>query len=123
MKNNHTNPLKIGIFLTSVPGYSETFFRNKIKGLQAQGFEVILFVNSQGDTIDFPCEVVVAPDFRGKLLKTVSNGVLTFFKVLFSTPKRSLRLYLFDKADDVPFNRRFKNLILNQFFLSYDLDW
>ena len=34
--------MKIGLVLSSPPGYSETFFRSKIKGLQANGYEVVL---------------------------------------------------------------------------------
>ncbi|MEM5564579.1 glycosyltransferase family 4 protein [Psychroserpens sp. AS72] len=123
MQKKPINKLRIGLVLTSVPGYSETFFRNKIKGLQSQGFEVILFVNNRGVAIDFPCKVVVAPNFGGNLFKTMFNGIVTIFKIVFLTPKRSLRLFLLDKADDVSFKRRFKNLILNQFFLPFDLDW
>ena len=39
--------MKIGIVLSSTPAYSETFFNSKIKGLQKNGFEVVLFVNSK----------------------------------------------------------------------------
>ncbi|TXE17103.1 glycosyltransferase family 4 protein [Psychroserpens burtonensis] len=123
MQKKPLNKLKIGLVLNLVPGYSETFFRNKIKGLQSQGFEVLLFVKRVDVTIDFPCKVIVAPEFGLSLLKAVSNGVATIFKILFLTPKRSLRLYRFDKIDNIPLKRRLKNLILNQFFLSYNLDW
>ena len=34
--------MKIGLLLSSPPGYSETFFTSKIKGLQAQGHSVLL---------------------------------------------------------------------------------
>lgn len=115
--------MTIGIVMTSVPGYSETFFRSKIQGLQAQGFEVLLFVDSQRNTIDFPCKVIFAPDLGSNIFKTVFNGMIAFLKVMFFTPKKSLRLYQLDKADGIPFKRRFKNMILNQFFLPYNLDW
>lgn len=35
--------MKIGIVLPDVPTYSETFFRNKIKGLHQEGYEVTIF--------------------------------------------------------------------------------
>ena len=35
--------MKIGIVLSATPGYSETFFRSKIKGLQDNGIDVHLF--------------------------------------------------------------------------------
>ena len=34
--------MRIGIVLSSPPGYSETFFRSKIKGLQEKGHQVLL---------------------------------------------------------------------------------
>jgi colanic acid/amylovoran biosynthesis glycosyltransferase len=37
---------KIGIVLSSTPGYSETFFKSKIKGLQESGYDVTLFVDT-----------------------------------------------------------------------------
>ena len=36
--------MTIGLVLAATPNYSETFFINKIKGLQSNGFKVILFV-------------------------------------------------------------------------------
>src|SRR4030095_8644785 len=37
--------MKIGLVLSRPPGYSESFFRNKISGLINHGFEVELFVD------------------------------------------------------------------------------
>ena len=44
--------MKIGLVLPSVPGYSETFFTNKIKGLKAAGHTVIIFIDS-GDNENY----------------------------------------------------------------------
>ena len=35
----------IGIVLPSLPGYSETFFRSKILGLQEKGIKIIVFTS------------------------------------------------------------------------------
>jgi uncharacterized protein (UPF0218 family) len=46
MESPHTaEKVKIGIVLSNPPGYSETFFVNKIKFLKDAGFEVYLFVD------------------------------------------------------------------------------
>ena len=46
------NKLKhIGLVLPSVPGYSETFFLNKIKGLLKNGFKVSLFVENRKSNV------------------------------------------------------------------------
>ena len=52
--------MKIGIVLSNTPAYSETFFSSKIKGLQKNGFEVILFVAHQNTAFDL-CTVCKAP--------------------------------------------------------------
>ena len=44
--------MRIGIVLSSIPAYSETFFNSKIKGLQKNGFEVFLFINSKDNFFD-----------------------------------------------------------------------
>ncbi len=115
---------KIGLVLSSVPGYSETFFRNKINGLQANGFEVILFVDYLNPSdAGFPCQVVACLDFNSRSLKTVLNSIITFLKAAIFSPKQSFRLYQLDKNDGVPFNRRLKNIVLNQFFFKQSLHW
>ena len=63
--------MKIGIVLPSVPGYSETFFTSKIKGLQANGFEVILFVNNFSSKTALDCTVISSPKFSKNKLKNI----------------------------------------------------
>lgn len=116
--------MKIGLVLSSVPGYSETFFRNKIKGLQDRGFEVLLFVDYLNPSdVDLPCQVIACLDFNNRSLKTVLNSILAFLKAAIFSPKQSFRLYQLDKNDGVPFNRRLKNIVLNQFFFNQSFDW
>ena len=55
--------MKIGLVLSSTPAYSETFFNSKIKGLQKNGFEVVLFVNSKDTHFDL-CTVKEQVQFR-----------------------------------------------------------
>ena len=68
MKNLRSK--KIGLVLPNVPAYSETFFTSKIKGLQKNGFEVILFVGGKPSNSFVLTKVVTAPDFsiRFKLI-------------------------------------------------------
>ena len=114
----------IGIVLSSVPGYSETFFRNKIKGLQHNGFEVILFVDYKAaNTLEFPCEIVVANSFNGGVAKRVMNSLLVIFKMLFFYPNESFKLDKLDKGDGVGLKKRLRNMLLNQFLMTKKLDW
>nr|WP_321223019.1 glycosyltransferase family 4 protein [uncultured Psychroserpens sp.] len=115
---------RIGLVLLSVPGYSETFFRSKIKGLQENGFEVVLFVLYPPKTLEnLPCEVVVSPQFNSGFF---SKSVLIFkalLQVLFVSYFRSKKLYSLDRKDGKGIKACFKNLIFNQFIISKQLDW
>ncbi|WP_033956500.1 glycosyltransferase family 4 protein [Psychroserpens jangbogonensis] len=119
----HNKPT-IGLVLSTVPRYSETFFRNKIIGLQNNGFDVVLFVDyiEEGD-LNFPCSIVAAPDFGGNLLKLFLNSCSSIIKSLFLHPKKSFKLYLLDKRDGLSFKKRMRNLIVNQFLLAKTIDW
>lgn len=114
----------IGIVLSSIPGYSETFFRNKIKGLQENGFKVVLFVDyPNAGHAEFPCTIFSATDFSGHILKVFFKSFFIFLKTVFIYPKRSYNLYLLDRKDGVNFKKRIKRIILNQFLFSQNLDW
>ena len=119
----HKKPT-IGIVLSTVPRYTETFFRNKIKGLQHNGFNVVLFVDyvEEGD-LNFPCTIVASSEFKTNFLKSLFNSFSAIIKSLFLHPKRSIKLYQLDKNDGVLFKMRIRNLIVNEFLLTKKLDW
>ncbi|WP_040251197.1 glycosyltransferase family 4 protein [Psychroserpens mesophilus] len=124
MNKQHSDTKKIGIVLSSVPGYSETFFRNKIKGLQNNGMEVTLFVDeSQTTSHNLPCELIVAPKFNSGFFLKLKNVCIAAIKCCFVNPKQSLKHYKLDKKDGIAFKQRIKNLIFNQYLLGQDLDW
>lgn len=115
---------RIGIVLSDVPGYSETFFRNKIKGLQDNGFEVLLFVDqNQIKNSEFFCDVITAPNFNVNFLTKSIRIVYAIFKALFINTKQSYKLYTLDKQDGISLKKRIKQLILNQFLLKKKLDF
>lgn len=79
--------MKVGLVLASAPGYSETFFYSKIKGLQSSGHEVILFCANNPQ--DFKqCTVVLFPKQYTIGLKQVSMliwvclGLIPYLKTL-----------------------------------------
>lgn len=124
MNKSSNKILTIGIVLSTVPKYSETFFRNKIKGLQERGYNVILFVDyiSPGDT-NFPCKIVAARSFGKGIFIASLNSLIALSKSMLLHPKRSSRLFRLDKKDGVSFKNRLRRVILNQFLLTEDLDW
>jgi colanic acid/amylovoran biosynthesis glycosyltransferase len=115
---------RIGLVLLSVPGYSETFFRSKIKGLLANGFEVGLFVFYPPKAEEvLPCEVFVSPNFNGQFLSKSLSVFKALLQILFVSPFRSKTLFQLDRSDGKSANASFKNLIFNQFIISTQLDW
>ena len=115
---------KIGIVLSSMPGYSETFFRNKIKGLKSNGFDVTLFIEIPYNGVnDLPCEVVYAPEFNSTIFSKLRSSFKAIYRSLIIHPKRSLKLYKLDKKDGFDFKHRLKNLLLNEYLLNKNLDW
>ena len=124
MKRPKSSPLKIGIVLSALPGYSETFFRNKIKGLQKNGVEVTLFVDISSRMVsDLHCKVVFAPNFNTSVFSKVYKSIVAAFKCLLLHPTRSVNHFNLDKKDGVSFKRSIKNLLFNQYLLSQNLDW
>ena len=112
----------IGLVLSAVPGYSETFFRNKIKGLQLAGYQVILFVQTKDSSFDL-CPVRVAPKvYKNNLFLQVINVVTVLLKlVLF--PKRLVRFILLERAANRSWSQLFKNIFNNTHMLRAQVDW
>lgn len=114
----------IGLVLVSVPGYSETFLRHKIDGLQSRGFKVVLFVTERGATTDMlGCKVVYAPNLNQKgwlLLKTYCAIAL---KAIFKNPLRSFKHLYYDTREKIPFLQAMKRTLLNQYLFSEQIDW
>lgn len=116
--------MKIGLVLPSVPAYSETFFRNKIIGLQRHGCEVILFVNSVKKNNDYlNCTIVNAPELSGNILKVGISTLKQVFKAIFFNPKKSYTLYKLNKKDGISITENIKQVLANQFILSHTVDW
>lgn len=115
---------KIGLVLSSPPGYSETFFRNKIRGLQEHGYEVVLFVENL-DQIpdDLNCSIYAAPSFNGGIVLKAMIFFGVLIRSFISHPMRTLRLYHLEKADGVSIKRRLKHIVLNAFILKHHVDW
>ncbi len=116
--------MKIGLVLPAPPGYSETFFRSKIKGLTANGVEVVLFVNSSTRVADLPCIVKAQlPVYQSGLLNTISV-ILTFVKALFSYPKVVSKFIPTERRTGKSWQKVLESLYINHHILSEkQLDW
>ncbi len=113
--------MKIGLVLSAVPGYSETFFRNKIKFLQEAGLEVVLFVDNNTGGFD-ACKI-----YEGFTLNTTKKKKLiillrTVLRLMLNL-KVSLKLWNLNNADGFPKNKNLKSIIGSAHILGKNLDW
>lgn len=112
--------MTIGLVLSNPPGYSETFFRSKIKGLQEHGMKVILLSRSSGD-FDL-CPVKVQP----KVSRNPILQGLYFMKVYLSLLPhlKSVRRYIkLEWEEGTAWGSLFKKIYLNAHILKTKVDW
>jgi glycosyltransferase involved in cell wall biosynthesis len=112
--------MKIGLVLPSVPGYSETFFRNKIKGLIDSGFEVTLFVVDDRSKEKIPCKIVAFPNYY--IHNKTGVFLNSLLKIIFNSNK-AIRLYNSGKKDGLSAKKSVRMVFLNSHFLDQKLDW
>lgn len=115
--------LKIGIVLPAVPGYSETFFRSKIRGLQANGHEVILFVRNGDRKVDIDCRVVVAPRLSGNPIQRLVRTLGAIAKVKIKAFGPTLRFWKWERRSGSSMVQATRRLAINAHILPYKLDW
>jgi colanic acid/amylovoran biosynthesis glycosyltransferase len=113
--------MKIGLVLSSTPGYSETFFSSKIKGLQKQGIEVVLFTQQVEEQFNL-CPVITAPKVYKNIVFQVFSMAVNLLSLLpyFNTVKRFVKL---EKSQNKSLLEIIKLVYLNKHILTYKLDW
>ncbi|WP_178988993.1 glycosyltransferase family 4 protein [Winogradskyella schleiferi] len=113
--------MKIGLVLSSTPGYSETFFTSKIKGLLENGFSVVLITQTAQTDFEL-CPVVKAPkNYKNSFFQVISVA-LVFLKLLFHF--RALSRYIkLEQQEHTSVGRIFKKIYLNSHLLSQKVDW
>ncbi|WP_396182955.1 glycosyltransferase family 4 protein [Flavobacterium sp.] len=119
MKNLRSK--KIGLVLPNVPAYSETFFTSMIKGLQKNGFEVILFVGGKPSNSFVLTKVVSAPDFSVRLKLIVE--MLIIIRTLLSNLKKAICLFSLSRKDGATALDSIRIVLINNHFLPYKLEW
>src|SRR5690554_6147298 len=108
--------MKIAFVLSKPPGYSETFLRSKIQGLQNNGMEVTLYCQSAKDDFDL-CPVVLGPKVSKNPILQLIYFTRTFLKLLphFSVVKRYFAL---EEKEGVRGLSLLKNIYLNSHLLT-----
>lgn len=114
--------LHIGLVLSSVPGYSETFFYTKINGLTKAGSEVILFARGETNP-ELNCKHIRPyPVFQHPLWRALC--VVVILPVVFMrSPRAVVRFWKFEKEDGQRAIDIFRNLYLNAHILTKQVDW
>jgi colanic acid/amylovoran biosynthesis glycosyltransferase len=116
--------IKIGLVLPSAPGYSETFFRSKINGLQENGATVTVFVaNATKSKEGLSCKIVYAPKLNGSKLFTSFTSFRTLLSAFAFNYAVSVRFVAMERKDGSSLNEGLKKLIINDFILRHKLDW
>lgn len=111
----------IGLVLSSVPGYSETFFRNKIKVLTKAGKKVIVFTdNKNGITTDH--KLVEGFAWKGRWFTKVKNIILAILRLIYS-PKKAQALYSLNQKSGFSKKENLLSLLSSAHILKFKLDW
>ena len=114
--------MKIGLVLATTPGYSETFFTSKIKGLLASGFDVTLFVQKKVNDFTL-CNVKESPSVYKKNL--IFQFLNTLFVVIRLIPflNRIVKFIRLERKVERSWKQIFKNIYNNSHILKSQLDW
>src|SRR5690554_5531438 len=113
--------MRIGIILSQPPGYSETFFRSKIKGLQENGVEVCLFCQNNNNEFTL-CPVIVSP----RVSKNPFLQLWFFMKefvLLLPYVSTVIRYVKLERSEGTAWLQIFKKVYLNAQLLKAKLDW
>lgn len=114
----------VALVLPEVPSYSETFFMNKIRGLLASDYKVIVFTNGTNGTngLKIDCDVINGFSWGAGLANRVSAIAAAFFR-LARSPLRAIRLYRLNKHDGFSTRKNLSSLLSSAHILKFDPDW
>lgn len=111
----------IGLVLASAPGYSETFFRSKIQGLQDSGNQVLLFSGDNSENFKL-CPVILFPKQYKNSVKQVAMLIWVYLGLL-PHNKTVFKFIKLERHDGVSWIRIFKGLYSYAPVFKTDLDW
>ncbi len=111
----------IGLVVSSPPGYSETFFRNKIKFLEEVGIKVIVFADkNSGIKADY--NLVEGFSRNSSRLLKAKKTIKSIIRLLCS-PNRAFALYKLNVQSGYSKKENLLSLLASAHILSFDLDW
>jgi colanic acid/amylovoran biosynthesis glycosyltransferase len=113
--------MTITLVLPQPPGYSETFFRSKIKGLQESGHEVILVTASTDQKFE-GCPHLQHPKVSKNSLVQAFKMLLVFLSLL-PYWKSVLKFIKLEKKEGTTIKRSLEKLYINATLLKLNTDW
>lgn len=113
--------MKIGIVLTVTPGYSETFFTSKIRGLQAQGHNVVVLASKKVKGFDL-CKVKLAPTvYTYSIVQLVMMALR--FCILIPYYRKVQTFVRLERERGTSTSNILKRIYLNAHIFPQGLDW
>lgn len=113
--------MTIGVILSQVPGYSETFFNSKISGLQENGYTVVLFTGATRENY-IGCIHKKHPKVYKFLLIQIFMICIVGFQLL--PHLRTVRKYIkLELAHGISIKRLIEKIYLNSELLKFKGDW
>ncbi|WP_460219695.1 glycosyltransferase family 4 protein [Psychroserpens sp. MEBiC05023] len=113
--------MKIGLVLASAPGYSETFFFSKIKGLQNSGHNVCVFCADNSKNFS-ACQVVLFPKLHTSTFIQLFM-LLRVYLSLIPYLKPVLKFIKLERKDGVSWLRLLKRIYNYAPIFKIQLDW
>lgn len=117
--------MRIGLVLPAVPAYSETFFQNKIKFLNATpGYEVIVFADryTKGGSFDL-CRVVYALQFSSHPMLALLQRTTSFVITSIRYPVKVLRLWQRNRQSGFAAKKNLASILTSAHIFSVRVDW
>lgn len=112
---------KIGLVLSEPPGYSETFFNSKIKGLMENGHAVTLFTNPTQETYKFCTHKKSPPVHRFLLLQLFQMGLVGVQLLPYLNAVR--KFVKLELQNGTTLKRTLEKVYLNAPLLKFKGDW
>jgi colanic acid/amylovoran biosynthesis glycosyltransferase len=113
--------MTVGLVLSSVPGYSETFLRNKVRVLREAEIKVIVFVDKvAGPELDV--QQVVGFRWAGSWTSRLKGLVIAGVRMA-RCPVRTYSLYALNRKNGFSANGNLVSLLTSAHILRFNLDW
>ena len=113
--------MTIALVLPQPPGYSETFFRSKIKGLQANGHQVIMVTAATNKAFDL-CAHIQHPKVYKNPIRQLLSMLLVFVCLLPYWAKVNRYINL-ERKEGTSLKRLIEKIYINASLLKLNADW